>query len=97
MKRGREEDETCCDPQDPNRGGGAARRNKDESPSKRKKWTVVRYVQKLLTSYFLAPRSRPGPKPVEEEDIELSDASHLDDGEVDGDATRGVPAVRHCR
>ena len=102
MKRGREEEEeqeeqeTCWTEagssqsrRPPRRGGGL-----DGSPPKRKRWYVVKYVQKLLTNYFITPRGLPKPSPAKQLQEEEGDADEeLPDAETDS----GGPVMLSCR
>ena len=92
MKRGREEEqEETYDTE-----SGHSRPPRQGSPPKRKRWYVVKYVQKLLTNYFVAPKvSGPAvaaPRRRDEEDEEQHQGGS-DDEEVP-DADDMMTAVR---
>jgi hypothetical protein len=56
LKRGREEEVTDATEEKTRFRGGP-------SPPKKTRWHVVKYVQKLLTTYFAVPRAPPKSDP----------------------------------
>ena len=100
MKRGREEEveETY------GTESGHSRPSRQGSPPKRKRWYVVKYVQRLLTNYFISPKGPAAPRREEEDqhqgsgDEELPDAESRDECDHDntGATMNGGPVMLSC-